>query len=59
MLVTTLESLPVAGEPARAQRDLGKQLIAQLHPSKFLADTPFVKDQLSKWLSRQNGCANR
>jgi hypothetical protein len=54
MLVTTLESLPgadAAGSPIN--RETVKQLIVQMQPGEFLAETPFVSDQLSKWLSRQ------
>ena len=54
LLVTTLESLPgvISDEPS-PKRDVVKQLIAQLQPSVMLADTPFLGDPLSKWLSHQ------
>lgn len=53
LLVSTLESLPSANADASPNREAVKQLIAQLQPSKFLVDTPFATDQLSKWLARQ------
>lgn len=51
MLVTTLESLP-ADKTAGSHEDAQK-LIASMTPKEFLAETPFVNDQLTKWLSRQ------
>lgn len=50
MLVTTLESMPgAASEHVRSTQ----HLIARLDPKEFLADTPFINDKLTKWLSRQ------
>ncbi len=52
LLVSTLEALPAA-QAASISREVVQQQLDSLHPNEFLKDTPFAKDQLTKWLVRQ------